>query len=242
MKKIQSLHATIGWLLISGAALVLVPYTILGIIFDYPAVLRQEAGDVLNRFHQGGSTLIAVWFAFAITGLPLLGAYVLLGQLLEGQARYVRLATTLGVISIVTQLVGLLRWTFVVPILATIYTTSNDPATRAAATVVFQAFHQFGGVLLGEHIGQLFTIVWTVVLASALVRHGYTAEWVAWFGYGASAIYLVAQAELFQSVIPAFPVWEPAGFLGSTLWLVWLIIVGVVFLRKTSVPTAQQMP
>gem|GEM_PF-5539551 len=46
-----------------------------------------------------------------------------------------------------------------------------------------------------------------------------------------AAIYLLAQAELFAMVMPGFRVWGLAGFLGSTLWLVWLIIVGVRFRR-----------
>jgi len=40
----------------------------------------------------------------------------------------------------------------------------------------------------------------------------------------------MAQAELFATVIPGFPVWGMAGFIGSTLWLIWLIILGVKFL------------
>jgi hypothetical protein len=44
--------------------------------------------------------------------------------------------------------------------------------------------------------------------------------------------YLLAQAELFATVLKGFPVWDRAGFIGSTLWLVWLIIVGVIFIRK----------
>ena len=47
----------------------------------------------------------------------------------------------------------------------------------------------------------------------------------------ASVIYLLAQAELFATVIPGFPVWDMAGFIGSTLWLIWLIIVGFKFLN-----------
>ena len=33
------------------------------------------------------------------------------------------------------------------------------------------------------------------------------------------------------TVMPGFPVWDMAGFLGSTLWLLWLILVGVRFLK-----------
>lgn len=49
---------TTGRLLIAGGILLFVPYTILGIIFDYPAILRQDIGIVLTKFYEGGPTLI----------------------------------------------------------------------------------------------------------------------------------------------------------------------------------------
>jgi len=222
----------IGLLLVVGAVAVVVPYTVLTFIFDYPDILRQDAGVILTRFHAGGPRLIWVWWAFGISGLPLVGAYVLLGQRLESQWRWARLATTLGVISGIAQIIGLLRWTFVVPVLATTYVSAADAATRGAIEVTFQAVHQFGGVVLGEHIGQLLTIAWTVMMAAAFAKLRLLPQWVSVLGYVASAIYLLAQAELFASVIPSLPVWGAAGLIGSTLWLVWLIVVGVGFLRR----------
>jgi hypothetical protein len=57
-------------------------------------------------------------------------------------------------------------------------------------------------------------------------------EWITWLGYASSIIYLLAQAELFATVIPGFPVWNLAGFLGSTLWLIWLLCIGITFIRS----------
>jgi hypothetical protein len=78
----------------------------------------------------------------------------------------------------------------------------------------------------------LFTIIWTIAMSWALLKAGFIQRWMAVLGYVASIIYLLAQTELFQTVIPSFPVVGIAGFLGSTLWLVWLVSVGVVFMRK----------
>jgi hypothetical protein len=51
-------NKTIGGLLIAGAIAVLIPYTFLTSIFEYPAILRQETAVILTKFHEGGSTLI----------------------------------------------------------------------------------------------------------------------------------------------------------------------------------------
>jgi hypothetical protein len=46
-----------------------------------------------------------------------------------------------------------LGWPFVVPILAQTYTDpSSSDIAKESAVIVFKAVHQFGGVVIGEHI------------------------------------------------------------------------------------------
>ncbi len=228
----KSNNKTIGILLIAGAIALFIPYTMLTINFEYPDILRQDTGIVLTKFYEGGNSLIWTWFAFAITGIPLLPAYIMIGQKFENKAPLVRMATTIGVIGLIIQMIGLLRWTFVVPVLADTFVHATDEATKAAAIISFKTIHQFGGVILGEHLGQLFTIAWTVMITISFSKLKLMPKWVNWLGIISAAIYLIAQAELFATVIKGFPVWDMAGFIGSTGWLIWLIIVGVVFIKK----------
>lgn len=224
-------YKVIGGLMITGAIALFIPYNMLIAMFEYPDILRQSTAAILTKFHEGGETLIWTWFAFAVTGLPLLPAYIMLGQKLERQTSIARMATTLGVVGLIVQMIGLLRWTFVVPVLADSFVHATDEPTREAAIMAFKTIHQFGGVILGEHLGQLFTIAWTVMISYALLRTKMISTWAAYVGYAASAIYLAAQLELFATVMPSVPAWDMAGFIGSTLWLVWLVIVGIVFVR-----------
>ncbi len=221
----------IGWCLILGSIGVFIPYTILTIIFNYPDILRLPGGDILTQFHAGGSTLIFTWFAFALLGTPLLLAYILIGQKYEALNPHIRWITTIGVLSAILQMIGLLRWVFVVPVLAQNYIDATTNELRESIVIVFNAVHQFGGVLLGEHLGQLFTIIWTVGISLVLYQTQVIKKWVAVFGVITSTIYFLAQAELFATVIPNFPYFGLAGFIGSTLWLVWLIILGVIFIK-----------
>jgi hypothetical protein len=222
---------TIGYLLISGAVGIFIPYTILTIIFNYPGVLREESGIILKQFHQGGSALIFTWLAFALLGLPLLVAYSLIGERLEPKIPQIKWVTTIGIVSGIVQIIGLLRWVFVVPVLAEEYVHTTDTATQKAIEISFKMIHQFGGVLLGEHLGQLFTIIWTVFISLALLKVNIIPKWLAWWGFLSSSIYFLAQAELLATVIPGFPVIGIAGFLGSTLWLLWLILLGLKFIK-----------
>ena len=236
MEKNLRQQKTIGILLISGAIALLVPYTILTMIFEYPDILRKDTAIVLTKFHERGAQLIWTWFAFAITGIPLIPAFVMMGQRLEPRSSMARVATSLGVVSLIVQMIGLLRWTFVVPVLADTFVNSTDEATKAAAIMAFKTIHQFAGVLLGEHLGQLFAITWTIMISVLFSRLRILPIWINILGFVSSGIYLLAQAELFATVIPTFPVWDMAGFLGSTLWLIWLIVIGIRFMnvRKTT--------
>jgi hypothetical protein len=222
-----------GILFIIGALLVNIPYTLLIMNFDYPDILREPTGQILTRYQGGGTGLVFTWLAFAWVGLPLLFAIVMLQKVLEREdTPYLWSGTVVGVIGGIAQMIGLLRWTFVVPVLARIYTDpSASAATKESSAIVFQAVHQYGGVVLGEHIGQTFTIFWMLLVSLAMFRSTLFKPWLAWFGILASVVYLLAQTELLATVIPNFPVVPEAGLIGSLLWLIWMIALGVFLVR-----------
>lgn len=58
--------------------------------------------------------------------------------------------------------------------------------------------------------------------------------WVNIMAFVGAFIYFLAQAELLATVIPGFPVWDLAGFIGSTVWLTWLLMIGIGFIRGTA--------
>ena len=222
-----------GLFFIVGAVLVNIPYTLLIMNFDYPDILRLPTAEILTRFQAGGNALIYTWLAFAWVGLPMLfGAIMLKRILADEQAPFLETATTLGVIGFIVQVVGLLRWVFVVPALARLYTDpSTDSATQAAVAAVFTAVHQYGGVILGEHMGQFLIILWMSMISSIMYKSKMFSKWVAILGWVASAIYLLAQTELLATAIPTFPVIDWAGLVGSLLWLVWMIVMGVYLVK-----------
>ncbi len=229
-----------GTLFILGAILVNIPYTLLITTFDYPDILRAPTGEILTRFAAGGPGLIWTWLAFAWVGLPILLGVLLLPQALADHAGSSRgqlsgkLALFFGASSLVAQMIGLLRWPFVVPVLARLYTAPEaTAASREAVAAVFQAVHHFGGVVLGEHIGQSFTVFWLILLSLSLLRQGKLPRWLAWAGFGTAGVYALAQGELLATVMPGFPYWSEAGLVGSLLWLGWLIALGIILLWQS---------
>jgi Domain of unknown function (DUF4386) len=141
-----------------------------------------------------------------------------------------RVATYAGASSVVLALTGFLRWVFVVPPLARSYVT-GDAATRAAADAAWTAQHQYGA-LLGEHLGQLLAIGWSVTLCVIIVRTRVLPRWLGVTGLAVSALYLLNQGDILATAVPGFAVWDLAGPIGSTGWGIWVAVLGVTILPR----------
>ena len=64
---------------VAGVLLIALPlafnaaFALLAARFDYPDVLRRPTGEVLARFAAGGTPLVLLWWAFALTAVLTLG-------------------------------------------------------------------------------------------------------------------------------------------------------------------------
>src|SRR4029077_16096520 len=125
-----------------------------------------------------------------------------------------RAATYVGATSVVLSLIGFLRWVFVVPPLARSY-VSGGATARAAVDASWTAQHQFGCALLGEHLGQLLVIGWSVTLCVIIVRTRVLPRWLGVTGLAVSTLYLLNQGDILATAVPGFPVWDLAGLIGS---------------------------
>ena len=216
---------------------------VLSSTFNWPDVLREPASVVLPAFADGGTSLVWTWFAtawtYAILAVPILLLPAALGRRDDPA---LRVATYAGATSVVLSLIGFLRWVFVVPPLARSYVT-GDAATRAAVDAAWTAQHQYGGALLGEHLGQLLVIGWSVTLCVIIVRTRVLPRWLGVTGLAVSALYLLNQGDILATAVPGFPVWDLAGLIGSTGWGLWVAALGVtVLLRPATAPLPRPAP
>jgi hypothetical protein len=125
-----------------------------------------------------------------------------------------------------------------VPHLAQSYLAPGaSEAQRAAAGMVFEAFHH-AGVAVGEHLGYLSTSIWTLLIAVVILRTSVLPRWL-----GASGLILALGI--------AAGLLEPAGWdLGGTIntisylvWAVWLIAFGLTLLvRRFDPATGKAAP
>ena len=223
----------------AGALLVGLPiafnlfFFLLGRLFDYPGILRSPVGAILSRFQAGGLRLKLVWYAFMLTAVLLAPLAVLLGQVLARDGlQLVPVATTFGVLAAVVQVLGLARWPFLVPALARTYEDPNSsPSTREATAVVFDSFHRYLGIAIGECLGYLLTGTWTLLVAIAMLQSSSFDDWLAWPGMLIGAALVLSSLE-FVGCHEEHG-WKLAGTIvpiAYTTWSLWLLATGVVLL------------
>jgi hypothetical protein len=235
----DGLRRTTGALLLAGAVTFTVAATLLSSAFEWPDILREPASVVLPAFLDGGNSLVWIWFATAWTYAILLVPILLLPAALDRRDDAVlRAASMVGAASVLLSLIGFLRWVFVVPPLARSY-VDGDATTQAAVEAAWTAQHQFGGALLGEHLGQLLVIGWSVALSVIVIRSRVLPRWLGVTGLVVSALYLTNQGDILATAVPGFPVWDLGGLVGSTAWGLWVAALGVVLVvRRAPAPDA----
>jgi hypothetical protein len=169
-----------------------------------------------------------VWYGFMLTAVLFAPLAVLLGQVLDDPA-IVPTAIVVGVLAAVVQFLGLARWPFLVPALARTYTDpASTPATRDVTKAVFDSFHRYLGIGIGECLGYLLTGTWSVLTGVAMLQSSAFEAWLAWPGIAIGLLLVVGSLEF----VGRFEEhgWNLAGTivpLTHIAWSVWLIGSGL---------------
>lgn len=225
---------------LSGILLIAVPLVFaagfigLQMTFDYPDILRRPAGEVLTRFAHAGWDLHAYWYAMMIAAVGLIPAAVATGlSLWKRDGLLAALSIAFGVLAGLVQALGLIRWVMLTPALAATYVApSASPQDQAIATALFDAANAYLGVGVGEHLGYLFTAVWTL-LVSAMVFAD--RRILAVSGMALSLGVAAGTLEPFGVAIAA-----DINAIAFSLWALWALVLGAMTLARSPV-TATQM-
>jgi Domain of unknown function (DUF4386) len=206
-------------------------FALLGKRFDYPDILRRPATEILDRFRAGGSSLILLWWMFMLSGLLLIPAVVLLGQAL-GFTGIVPVAVTVGVLAGLVQMLGLLRWVYLVPSLARVNADSAVGSGQREATIaVFAAMHRYLGVGVGEHLGYVLTGLWSVLTGVAILGSQLIPTWMGWIGIAVGAGLILGSAEfLGPNEEDGWPLAGAAIPILYVAWSLWLLTMGIALI------------
>lgn len=203
-----------------------IPFSVLAATYDYPDVLRRPAGEALDLFAAGGASLILTWHAFALCAIALIPVAFALSLTPARVSQRPALAVgaaIAGALSGLAQAIGLWRWVFVVPGLARTHADPNATAeAKQAAEHVFAALNQYGGVAIGEHLGQWLLAMFVVMVA--VLQLGEQKRISAGLGVLTALVIAVGTGEGLAIALgypgEIFSAATIGGFLGLTLWLI----------------------
>jgi hypothetical protein len=224
---------------VAGLLLVAVPlafnaaFALLASRFDYPDVLRRPTREVLERFRAGGSGLVLLWWGFALTAVLMVPLVVLLSRALaDVDGALLAVTTAVGVVAAAVQFLGLVRWPFLVPMLARMDAEEHaSPARREAVDVVFQSFNRYLGVGVGEHLGYLFTGAWTALIGVAMWQTEVVPSWLGDIGLLVGAALMACSLEFVGRFEPeGWNVAERLTPLAYVAWSLWLVATGIALL------------
>jgi hypothetical protein len=224
---------------VAGVVLVAVPilfnagFTLLAQRFDYPDVLRRPTHEVLERFRAGGTSLILIWWLFALSAVLFSALTVLFAIAVDDADRtVVVLGAVVGILASLVQFLGLIRWPFLVPYLARVAGEAGpDSARGQAVDVVFQAFNRYLGVAVGEHLGYAFTGIWSILAGVALIDSSVAPDWLGVVGVVIGPLFVLCSLEFVGRFEESG--WKLAGAVtpfAYIAWSIWLLAVGIALL------------
>lgn len=184
-------------LLIAGALGANLAFLGLGQTFGYPDVLNDPPEAVLAAAHRPAILLLFVLLAVSAGLLGPIG--LLLGRRAPRHGQAIAAA---GLIAAGVQVVGLLRWSLVVPFLQ-----PGDVDTFVVLNTVL-------GRIVGETLGYLATAVFTI-----LVVRAFPGRLISPLG--------TVSATLITCGVLGVPGADLANFVGYLAWSVWLVALAV---------------
>jgi hypothetical protein len=239
MLTIRLLRGTAIFLIIE-AMLLTACAIILQIVFQFPAVLTEPAAIVFPLFVKASAIIIPTYYAFALGALFLIPLAFLVQRILSPRpSLFSQIAIAIGVVTAIFQVLGFIRWPFLVPYLATTYTNpQTSEATRQAIIIFYQAFNIYAGHTVGEHLGFLLNAVWGVLVAVAVLRSPLFAgwKWVGWLGILFSLgilgnplgdlglSFVPTSSSYFATTIPTVTLIYLVSY---SLWIAWLVVLAL---------------
>ena len=222
-----------------GASLIVIPIlfnVIFGILaknFDYPNILRFPTAEVLEKFSAGGSKLVLTWWSFMLTAVAFVPLAIAIPSVLDSQNQTLNnLIVGFGLIAGMVQFIGLSRWVFLVPYLAR-ESLKQDFAKSPMIELILQSSNRYLGVAIGEHLGYMFTGLWSICTAFIFFGESNSHPILGLLGIAIGILLIICSLEFVGKNEEMG--WKVAAKITPFVyiaWSLWLISLGVMLLAN----------
>ena len=202
---------------------------ILGAAIDWPASLDEPASVNLPLITESRGAVILGYGSYLLYSILILPLAFLLYRVLANReapaSPLLTIAVGFGVASAVARSLGIVRWLFMMPVLARIYQDpSASGATREAVTVTYEAFNAYAGGV-GEILGVgLFGAALFGLISVALVRSTRFPSWIGYAGLVVAALLAAGVLEVFGADI------GPLLTVSVSALQLWMLALAVILL------------
>jgi hypothetical protein len=230
-KEEKAIKVVAGALFILASLALTVAFLLLRKYFGYPEMIRKGPETVLPRLHEMSRLVPYLFYAgVGVAGLCAFFASPLLAKIFAraGDGLWAYLAKYCGMAAGLCFYAGILRWTFLFPLLAKYRVEGTyDPKT---VDLVFEAFHTYVGETVAEHVGFTFMTCWLLFLSLAILKTRLLSRWIGYFGLLLSAVICYGNLEFFN--LPGAFWANREGVDAAGLWLLAFGINLVLTVRK----------
>jgi hypothetical protein len=216
----------IAFFLFVVALLAFAPVAILGPAIGWPASLRNSAATQLAAIAANAGAVTLGYGVYALYSLAITPVAVIVAWRVTGlRGPWAALIVSIGTLSTIARLIGILRWLTVMPVLAKNHIT-GDATTQATTEQIFSAINAYGGGI-GELLGvALFGGLWLLLAMVAALRTAQLPMWLSVFG-------LISAFTQLMLFLPALGLQSPVPVAAVvTLFVVWLIAFAIVVAFK----------
>jgi len=206
---------------------------VLDAVSGFPDIQFAGVDNLLTRVHASGTMGVIAWYVYIVPGVLYIVSTVMFHKVLEPERiLWLPVATTMGVIAWAIQFFGLVRWIFVYPYLGKLWAT-NEPATRATVTIVFNSFNNYAGFALGQTIGIHLTALWLLLIGIAIRKSPLFKPWLGYVAILTAIGIAVGNLGALGSVIPSISTKSFFNVAGVFWYLsfAWMIYLGIIMMR-----------
>jgi hypothetical protein len=200
-------------------------FFILAPSINWPASLRLPPAEILPLISTKSTAVMLGYTSYLIHALLLLPIAALLPSALGMTEISGRMSLLFGGLAGFAKALGITRWIFLMPGLASSWLApGTSDATREAIAVVYKAFNAYAGGV-GEILGVgLLAGIWTLILSATLISAGKKLIGIA--GIGAALLLLSTLPSVIGIESPILLT------LSGIAWQFWTLALAISLLRR----------